>query len=246
MSGYRQFCPIAKGAEVVGTRWTALVLRELMCDERTFNSIHRGVPLMSRTLLAERLRGLEADGIVVRRPLRGGGYGYALSPSGHALRDVIDAIGRWGLIYGRDRIEPGDRDSGVLMWALRRRVNRELLPARRVVVRFNLSGVARSRTGVRLHWLVMERSGADACTKDPGFPVDVTLSGDVAHLIAVYLGHATWQEATRRHLRLTGDRTVIQNLERWLQLDRLVGRDLPILPPAPARQSGGRVGRIAS
>lgn len=237
MSGYRQFCPIAKGAEVVATRWTALVLRELMCDERTFNDIHRGVPLMSRTLLAERLRGLEADGIVVRRALRGGGYGYALTSSGEALRNVVDAIGRWGLIYGRDRIKPGDRDSGVLMWALRRRVNRALLPERRVVIRFEFSGVARSRTGVKLHWLILERNAVDACMKDPGFPVAVTVSGGIAHMIAVYLGHTTWREATRRHLRVQGDRTVSENLESWLQLDQLVGRDLPIVPPAPARRA---------
>ena len=64
--GYRQFCPVAKGAEIVATRWTPLVLRELMSGERSFNDIHRGVPLMSRALLAQRLRQLENDGIIRR------------------------------------------------------------------------------------------------------------------------------------------------------------------------------------
>ena len=49
-SGYGEFCPIAKASEVFATRWTPLVLRELMLGAHSFNDIHRGVPLMSRTL----------------------------------------------------------------------------------------------------------------------------------------------------------------------------------------------------
>lgn len=233
MSGYRQFCPVAKGAEIIATRWTALILRELMFGETSFNDIHRGVPLMSRTLLAERLRQLEQDGIIAR-VVRGdtAGHDYRLTPAGDALRVVVDSIGRWGLIYGRDRIQAGDRDASVLMWALRRRVDRTLLPRRRAVVRFQLSGVPRSRRGVRQYWLVLERSGVDVCQKDPGFPVDVTVSGDVAKLIAVYLGYMSWSEATRQSLRLEGDREVSRNLGAWLRLDLVVGRDLPVVPPA--------------
>jgi hypothetical protein len=65
-----------------------------------------------------------------------------LTAAGEALREVIDVLGRWGLIYGRDKVKAGDYDSTVLMWAIRRRVDRDLLPDRRVVVRFDLSGVA--------------------------------------------------------------------------------------------------------
>ena len=232
-TGYGQFCPIAKGAEIVATRWTPLVLRELMAGERSFNDIHRGVPLMSRTLLAERLRQLEYDGIIAKTGRKGGkGHQWRLTRAGNALRDVIDVMGRWGLIYGRDRIEPGDNNSTVLMWAMRRRVDRDALPNRRVVVRFDLSGVPRCRTGVRLHWLVLEPGNVDVCYKDPGFPVDVTVRGPISALVAVYLGHATWRNVIRRDLRLEGDREVMQRLESWLRLDLVVGRDLPVVAPA--------------
>jgi DNA-binding HxlR family transcriptional regulator len=230
-NGYKQFCPVAKGAEIVATRWTPLVLRELMAGERSFNDIHRGVPLMSRALLAERLRQLESDGIVAKRR-RGSdkGHHWQLTAAGDALRDVIDVLGRWGLIYGRDRVTAGDYDSTVLMWALRRRVDREALPAQRTVVRFDLSGVPRVRTGVRLHWLVLERRLVDVCLKDPGYDVDAVVSGDIALLVDVYLGHARWRDALRRGLRVEGDRQVTRNLEAWLRLDLIVGRDLPVVP----------------
>src|SRR5688572_14108239 len=119
-SGYRQFCPVAKGAEIFATRWTPLVLRELMCGERSFNDIHRGVPLMSRALLAERLRQLESDGIIARSGAGAKAHQWRLTEAGDGLREVIDVLGRWGLNHGRHRVTTEDYDSTVLMWALRR------------------------------------------------------------------------------------------------------------------------------
>ena len=233
VSKYNQFCPIAKGAEIVATRWTPLVLRELMCGGRTFNDIHRGVPLMSRALLVERLRQLEEDGVVERRERYGGkGHDYRLTGAGEALRPVIETIGQWALAYGHDRIENGDHDSVVLMWGLHRRVDRSLLPPGRTVLRFELSGVARSSRSVKLYWLLLTRAEVDVCTKDPGFPVDVTISGPIASLIEVYLGYVTWAHATRKDLRVRGHQTVTSKVERWLRLDLVVGRDLPIVPAA--------------
>src|SRR5262245_46085823 len=87
MKGYGQFCPVAKATEIVAERWTPLVLRELLCGSRRFNDLHRGVPLMSRTLLAGRLEQLEDAGIVrsVARP-HGRGREYHLTAAGAALR----------------------------------------------------------------------------------------------------------------------------------------------------------------
>jgi DNA-binding HxlR family transcriptional regulator len=191
-----------------------------MSGERSFNDIHRGVPLMSRALLVERLRQLEEAGIVTKtRDAANKGHHWRLTEAGDGLREVIDVLGRWGLHYGREKVTADDYDSTVLMWAIRR-----------VVVRFDLSGVARCRTAIRRHWLVLERSNVDACYKDPGYPVDAIVTGEVSALIAVYLGHATWREMTRRKLRVEGDRQVTRHLEKWLRLDQVVGRDLPIVP----------------
>ena len=243
-SRYRQFCPVAKGAEIVATRWTPLIVRELMEGERSFVDLHRGVPLISRALLSERLRQLEIDGIVVKERGHGAkGHLWKLTAAGEALRETLEALGRWGLIYGRDKVSRQDYDSTVLMWGIRRRVDRTILPDERVVIRFDLGGVARSRTGKRLHWLILEREHVDVCMRDPGYPVDLTISSHISLLIDSYLGHMTWREAQNRGLVVAGDRKLARELVRWLRLD-LSARDIPVLPSPP--QDAGRVLKRAS
>ena len=233
-TGYGEFCPIAKASEIFATRWTPLVLRELMLGAHSFNDIHRGVPLMSRTLLAERLRHLEEDGIITRRiHPDGSGHEYWLTPSGEAFHDVLRDLSRWGLAHARDRLTSGDLNPGLLMWRMRKRVDIDALPERRVVIRFEFSGVSKSRTALRVIWLVLERTGVDICFKDPGYADDLTVRSDVAVFVRLYLGHLHWHEVAGKTLSIEGDRQMARQLPIWLQLHKQLGRDyLPFGRPA--------------
>jgi DNA-binding HxlR family transcriptional regulator len=232
-NGYKQFCPIAKASEILATRWTPLILRELMADIHTFNDIRRGMPLISRAVLSARLRHLEEQGVVERR-LRPDGHGleYWLTPAGNAFRSVVSELGHWGLIHARDRLEPGDLDPTILLWGLRKRTDRDALPDRRVIVRFEFSGVPASRTMFRVMWMILDRSGVDVCAKDPGYPVDIVFRGKIADFVAVYLGHATWREMVGKALSIEGDRSLVRQLPAWIRLDKVVGRDFPVVRPA--------------
>jgi DNA-binding HxlR family transcriptional regulator len=216
---YGQFCPTAKASEVFATRWTPLILRELMSGVHSFNEIHRGVPLISRAVLVARLRELEQQGIVERRSrTEGDGYAYWLTPSGEDFRSVVTALGQWGLMHGYDRIEPSDLDPGILMWQLRKRVVLSALPERRVVLRFEFSGVPANRTKFRIMWLILEPAGADVCVKDPGFDVDLTLRGDIRDWVAVCLGRLRWRVVAGAAVQLEGDRENAKMFETWMQL----------------------------
>jgi DNA-binding HxlR family transcriptional regulator len=231
--GYNQFCSIAKASEILAARWTPLILRELMTDIHSFNDIHRGVPLISRAVLTARLRELEQEGIIERRPREGGtGHEYWLTAAGDAFRSVLGELGLWGLVHARDRIKPTDLDPTILLWGFRKRAILKALQERRVVVRFEFSGVPASRTKFRVLWLVLERSGADVCAKDPGFPVDLIFRGNIADFVAVYLGHKTWREARGRLLFIEGDRELARKLPGWIRLDKVVGRDFPVVRQA--------------
>jgi DNA-binding HxlR family transcriptional regulator len=232
--GYGQFCPIAKASEIFATRWTPLVLRELMYGAHTFNHLLQGVPLMSRPLLAERLRQLEDHGIVEKRPRRDGlGHEYWLTPAGDAFRDVIRDLAIWGRCYARDRITASDLNPGLLMWNMRGRTDIGLLPEHRVVIRFEFSGVPQSRTKLHIIWLILDRSGVDVCVKDPGFPIDLIVRGPIAVLVAIYHGHSKWQDAVGKELSVEGDSRMAKQLPVWLRLDKVIGRDyLPLARPA--------------
>ena len=228
MRGYGQFCPVAKASEVVAERWTPFVLRELLCGSQRFNDLHRGVPLMSRTLLTRRLRELEDAGVIERRAASSGGWEYHLTPAGEELRPIIEQLGAWGHRWVRRTVEGGDLDPSLLMWDVRRRIDRAALPDRRVVVRFDLSGVPRAHHAQRTWWLVLDREEVDLCLKDPGFPVDVTVDADLAALTRVWMGRLAFAEAARSGLvRTEGPRQLVRAFPGWLGLSTFAGVPMP-------------------
>jgi DNA-binding HxlR family transcriptional regulator len=218
--GYGQFCPIAKATEIFATRWTPLVLRELLSGACTFNEIHRGVPLMSRALLSERLRQLEREGIVEKTVDGAGAHPeYRLTVAGTAFREVIGGLAQWGLQHARDRLEAHDLDPGLYLWKLRTHIDKRILPSKRVLLRFEFSGVPKSRTSLCLMWLVLDRTAIEVCIKDPGYPVDLTIRGDIAALVAIFLRHAKWGDQIGRSISLDGSRTIARALPRWLSFN---------------------------
>ena len=228
MRHYGQFCPVAKASEIVAERWTPLVLRELLCGSFRFNDLHRGVPLMSRTLLTRRLRELEEAGVVERRET-GAGREYHLTPAGEELRPIIEQLGTWGHRWARKDVAD-DLDPSVLMWDLRRRIDHEATPAHRVVVRFDLSGVPRDHAAKRTWWLVLEPGEVDLCLKDPGFPVDVTVAADLATLTAVWMGRIDYADAARRgSVRAEGPRALVRAFPGWLGLSLFASVEMPAL-----------------
>ena len=97
MKGYGQFCPVAVASEVFAQRWTPLIIRELCSGRSHFNEIHRGIPLISRTLLAERLRWLESAGVVASSAARAGRVReYRLTESGAEFKAVDRCAGQLG------------------------------------------------------------------------------------------------------------------------------------------------------
>jgi DNA-binding HxlR family transcriptional regulator len=225
MKGYGQFCPVAKAAEIVAERWTPLVLRELLGGSRRFSDLHRGVPLMSRTLLAGRLEQLEDAGILrsMAKP-RGRGREYHLTAAGEELRPLIECLGQWGQRWARARIDSGDLDPGLLMWDIHRRVNLEALPPERVVVRVDFRGVPATMRCPRAWWLVLQRREVDLCLKDPGFPVDLLVSADLRTLTRVWMGDMPLAEAVRAGLiQLDGPRSLVRAFPTWLTLSPFAG-----------------------
>jgi DNA-binding HxlR family transcriptional regulator len=214
MIDYGQFCTVARGAEVLGELWTPLVIRELLCGSRRFNDLRRGLPRMSATLLTQRLRKLEAMGVIERRPVKGGSE-YLLTPAGEELRPIVVAIGHWGARWIGSRLKREQLDAGFLMWDIRRFAQIDRFPpGRRVVIHFRFRDAPR---GERQWWLVVENRTADLCRDDPGHEVTVVVDCTVRALTEVWTGDTEPQkEVAAGNLSVLGAGRHGQALWRWL------------------------------
>ena len=237
-SGFGQFCPVAVACEIFAERWTPIILRELFAGSDHFNQIHRGIPLISRALLARRLRDLEAAGVITREPMPGErGHRYALTEAGKEFRPVIEGLGHWGQRW-TVRVQRQNLDAGFLMWNVRRRIARELLPERRIVVCFGFSAVPATYRGARTFWLVLDREQVELCIEDPGFEVDLHVEAELAAMTGVWLGDMSFDNALAAGtVRVIGPRAMAKAFPAWLMLShfaKVPRPEKPVLNGAPA------------
>jgi DNA-binding HxlR family transcriptional regulator len=232
MHGYGQFCPVAVACEVFAERWTPLIVRELFAGSRRFSEIRRGMPLISRALLTQRLRHLEDVGVIESRPV-GRGREYRLSQAGAEFHGIIEGLGAWGQRWVHGRASAENLDASLLLWNLRRRLAVDRLPDRRVVVRFDFRGVPAGR-GPTTAWLVVTRKDVDVCLKDPGHGVDLVVAADLGTFTRVWLGDVSFDQAVRsRRISLEGPRELVRAFPGWLLLSHYAG----VARPRPARAS---------
>jgi DNA-binding HxlR family transcriptional regulator len=229
MKGYGQFCPIAVACETFAERWTPLILRELLFGARRFNEIRQGLPLISRTLLGQRLRELEDAGVVQSQPLaRGRGREYRPTPAAEEFREILERLGEWGQRWGTTQFDPENLDLTLFMWNVRRRIDVARLPARRIVVRFDFRAFPARCRGFRTCWLILQREGPDVCLKDPGFDVDLVVTADTAAMIRVWTGAITFAQAVREGgLHVEGPRDLVRAFPTWLLLSHFASVERP-------------------
>lgn len=216
---YRQFCPVAMAAEILCTRWTIVLVRELLTGSTRFNDLRRGVPRMSPALLSQRLKDLEAAGLVSRDPLpkEAGVFEYHLTAAGRDLAPLVDAFGIWGQRWVKSELSLQHLDASLLMWDMRRNLNPAPMPARRSVIQFRYPEQAPKN---RSWWLLVEpQSQVDLCSVDPGFDVDLYVMSDLRTMTAIWLGIDTVREAlTTERMVLSGDPGLAANMQTWLGL----------------------------
>jgi DNA-binding HxlR family transcriptional regulator len=212
MTKYGQYCPVARSVEILGDRWTLLIVRDLLDGKDRFNDLERGLPGIPRALLADRLRRLERTGLLERQvessPRR---TRYQLTQAGKDLSPVIDALTHWGARWAFGEPDISELDPMLLLWWMRDRVYLERLPRRRVVVEFIFHGPRRST-----YWLVLQPTDVSVCLTNPGFEVDVQVTAELAALYKVWLGRMTFAEARREQLvELNTSPSMARNFPRW-------------------------------
>jgi DNA-binding HxlR family transcriptional regulator len=214
--GYGQFCPVAMASEILCSRWTTLIVREMLCGTSRFNDLRRGVPRMSPALLSKRLKELERAGIVASMRGAAGSVEYRLTPAGEDLRPIVMSMGFWAQRWIESQLSLKNLDPSLLMWDMRRNLNPQPLPPRRCTIHFQYPELPEAR---RNWWLVVDHGAVDLCSIDPGYEIDLLVRGPLKVMTAIWMGFTiVRREVEAGTLEVDGDRGVASAMQHWLGL----------------------------
>ena len=207
-SEFGQYCPITRALEILGERWTLLIIRDMLVGTKRFSDLARGLPGLSRSLLTKRLRQLERAGVVER--LDGE---YLLTDAGRDLEAIVFGLGAWGSTWVFGEPRDTELDAELLVWWMHTRLDTSELPDRRNVLHIRFTD------DLRQFWVVIEACNTSVCLSDPGYDIDVTVTSDVSSLYQVWLGRVPLRQALREgRVAFDGKSALTRRMPAVLQL----------------------------
>lgn len=214
-------CPAMASADILGDKWTLLLLREMFLGTTRFGRFQKAIPRMSPSILSKRLKTLEAAEIIIRRTTPAGQAAeYRLTRSGRELGPIVENMAIWGMRWRKRSIAAQDCDVGGFMWDFHRTLNTQGLPDGETVILVQIS----DRVDLNRWWVIANGDAVDLCPEDPGHEVDVYLTAPLAHLIALWLGDVTLSSATQaKTIFLDGPRHLVSTAQDWMARSPLVG-----------------------
>jgi DNA-binding HxlR family transcriptional regulator len=221
MISYSQFCPVAKAAEVFGDRWSPIIMRELCFGTRSFGELLAAAPLISRTVLTQRLKQLEQDGVVyIEAKPKGKGHLYRLTPAGEDFRPIVELMSVWGQRWAQGLVGPDDLDPKMLLWGMRGQICPAEIPAQGFVIRFDFRGIPKSNRSPRYWWLVLRPDDIEVCLKPPpGRDVNAMIAADLGTFTKVWLGYRGLANAIESgQISLHGSARALMTARRLLAL----------------------------
>lgn len=213
MARYKQYCPVARGSEIVAERWNLLIVRNLLFGATTFTGIAGGVPAMSRSMLTKRLRELERAGVITSTPKPNGqGSTYALTQAGADLGEIVAGLGRWAEAWVD--VLPEHADPGFALWAwCQVQLDRTKLPSGRVVVAFEFPD---EPPGNRYFWMLIDGGDAELCASDPGGEPELRVVARSTTFVDWHRGVLPWSRALRSgDIALTGRPSLARAFPTW-------------------------------
>lgn len=221
MSEYGQFCPVAKATEIIGEKWTVLILRELLLGSTRFSELQKALSRISPTLLSRRLKLLEQKGLLVKKSPPGQRSAeYRLTACGRELQPLIEHLAVWGMRWARGQMSDDELDVEFLMWDLQRRLVTDCFPEGETVLCFNFEELQEHKTW----WMVARDSEVDLCTENPGRDVDLYINTSVRTLVEIWHGDIKLGRAKRDDkLRVHGNAPLSRSMEQWLGISPFAG-----------------------
>ena len=213
---YGQFCPIAKASEIIGEKWTLLVVRELLMGGTRFSELQRGLSMISPTMLSKRLDTLEQHGLLMKKKIPNQkGYEYFPTKSCSELLPIIRTLGDWGMRWARSNLTEKDYDVELLMLYLKRSINPENLIGNETVIRFKFTDIKDYPNW----WMLVKGNEVDLCVNDPGKEIDVYFTTTVKTMAGIWMGDTTYKKALANdELKLVGPKALTKDVSSWMEI----------------------------
>lgn len=220
---YGQFCPIAKASEIIGEKWTILIIREILMGGRRFSDLQRGLGTISPTLLTRRLVELEKRGMIIKKKVQGQkGHEYYATPSCKELLPILLSIGNWGMRWARSNLPTKDYDVELLMLYLQRSILPDNLPDTETIIQFTFTDMTEKANW----WLVVNDGKVDTCDKNPGKDIDVYFTTTVKTMVDIWTGLLSYRSALSKDIiTIVGTNALARNISTWM--DNSPFTDLP-------------------
>jgi DNA-binding HxlR family transcriptional regulator len=208
---YHQYCGLARGLDMIGDRWTLLIIRELLLGPKRYKDMLEGLPGIGTNLLASRLRELQEMGVARRGVLAppAGSAVYTLTECGQQLEPVLSAMGRWGAQFLGPVRDDDFLVPSAYFVAMRATFRPELAVGMNESFEFRMAG--------RVFWVKVQEGSCSTGEGQPG-PVDVVFTLDATILNALLVQGLSPRSAIRdKGVKVEGDP---EALDRFVQVFR--------------------------
>ena len=185
MYDFDEACPISMAASVICERWTLQIVRELFFGSTRYGEIQKHMPNISPSLLRDRLRHLEEQGVVLRKKSTSGNrYEYFLTPAGKSLAPVLTEMGKWGMSWANDCMTDKQNTAAGLIRDFAGGINADELPSGNTVIEISFDEKQDSAVG-----FIHVRDGAvQICDTNLGFDTDVHIRSTIRTMTKVWYG----------------------------------------------------------
>jgi DNA-binding HxlR family transcriptional regulator len=224
-SMYGQYCPLSLASEVLGERWTILIIFALCDGSIRFNGLQRALPRISASTLAQRLRSLEESRVISKqKSVDGKSTEYQLTDAGEDLVPIVKKMGAWGQRWARD-LEVEDLDPRHLIWSVHLRLNLDAMPSGRTTIQFEFTDLGQIE---RYYWIVVNGRKVDVCLKHPGHEPDVYVASEIHRFIDAWRGFRSLEsEVKSGRIKVAGPPQMRNAFTSWMLLSAVahVGRE---------------------
>jgi len=216
MYDYGEACPISMAASVLCERWTLQIIREMFFGSTKYSEIQKFIPNISPSLLRDRLRSLESQGLVIRkRAERGNRYEYFLTPSGKALAPVLTEMGKWGMRHAREGMTDKANTASGLARDFAGGLNVDELPSGNTSIQLNLTDVEDSPR----RYIHVRDGEVEVCDTDLGFETDVYITSTLDLMTRIWYGEVEMTQAIETgRMKVVAAPVYSRHITRWLRI----------------------------